>query len=543
MLAILQGRLFGAESREPAHTWRPLGLLTLYRLILSCLSFALAVGFEPPKPLGGANPQLFFQLSTGYLVFAVAAALALLTRWPGFRMQLYAQVLLDIVFITLMMHASGGIVSGIGMLLVVAVAAGSILTSGRTAIVFAAIATLAVLIEQVYAHLGHIVEVGSYTQAGMLGAIFFATAILANMLAQRTLESEVLATQRGEDLAHMAQLTDYIIQRMQTGIIVLDPGHAIRLMNESAWHLLGVAQIPGEQALVQLSPELADQLDAWRANPLYEPSVFRPSNTSSADVLPRFAKLGRAESSGTLIFLEDTSDIAQQAQHLKLASLGRLTASIAHEIRNPLAAISHAGQLLAESSERGSGEKRLTQIIREQSQRMNKIVENMLQLSRRERSRLADFELRPWLEEFVDEFSRSQNIHADEVEVEHGLYHTVVRMDPSQLQQILCNLCENGLRYTAHDQHPKLKLRDGVLVESRAPFLDVIDFGPGIAPEVAQHIFEPFFTTEQGGTGLGLYIARELCECNQARLSYIAIPSGGSCFRITFADPRRRQVT
>lgn len=541
LLAYLHDKLHAETSSEPAHTWRPLGLLNLYRLTLAGLLLVFMLGEGPPDPLGSLKPRLFFELGVSYIIFSIGSALALLGRWPGFRVQLYTQVLLDIVFITLMMHASGGVSSGLGMLLVVTVAAGSILTTGRTAILFAAIATIATLLEQVYAWFYGLAEFGGYTQAGMLGAIFFATAILSQLLAKRTLESEMLAAQRGEDLAHMAQLTDYIIQRMQTGIIVLDAADETRLMNESAWHLLGIKEDPKRQSLDQLSPELARQLKAWRENAVYDSKTMRPTNTA-ADILPRFARLGRGESAGTLIFLEDTSGIAQQAQHLKLASLGRLTASIAHEIRNPLAAISHAGQLLAEASGLEGSEVRLTQIIREQSQRMNKIVENMLQLSRRERSHLADFELRPWLEEFIVEFSRSQNIDISNISVEHGAQAIMVRMDPSQLQQILWNLCENGLRYAPPAAQPKLKLRDGILLESRAPFLDVIDFGPGIAPDVVQHIFEPFFTTEQSGTGLGLYISRELCECNQARLSYIAIPSGGSCFRITFADPRRRQV-
>ena len=541
MLTYLHDKLHAGVFAEPAHTWKPLGLLNLYRLALAGFFLILVAGEGLPKPLGTSEPQFFVQLVVSYLIFAIGIALALLGRWPSFRIQLYSQVALDIIFIILLMHASGGVTSGVGMLLVVVVAAGSILTAGRTALLFAAIATLATLAEQVYAQLSATAQPGGYTHAGLLGATFFATAVLANLLAKRTLESEALAQQRGEDLAHMAQLTDYIIQRMQTGIIVLDTADETRLMNESAWHLLGTAQKLKRQSLAQISPELIRQLRNWRDNPLYEPTTFRPTNTA-ADVLPRFARLGRGESSGTLIFLEDTSGIAQQAQHLKLASLGRLTASIAHEIRNPLAAISHAGQLLGESATLDQGETRLTQIIREQSLRMNKIVENMLQLSRRERSHLADFPLKPWLEEFVVEFTRSQNIEMAEVGVEHGTHNIIVRMDPSQLHQVLWNLCENGLRYAGPGEPVKLRLRDGILLESRAPFLDIIDSGPGISPEVVQHIFEPFFTTEQSGTGLGLYIARELCECNQARLSYIAMPTGGSCFRITFADPRRRQV-
>lgn len=541
MLAFLQDKLHAGATSEPPQAWSALGLLALYRLLLAATLLFFMIRKGLPLPLGESDASLFFMLSIAYMVFAIACALALLWRWPPFRLQVYVQVLFDIAFITLMMHASGGIGSGLSILLVVDIAASGILAKGRYVILIAAIASLATLAQQAYSYTHNMADAGEYTHAGILGATFFATAILAHLLAKRTFVSERLAAQRAVDLAQMAQLTEYIIQRMQTGIVVLDADDETRLMNESAWHLLGTEHSYNQQTLEQISPDLAKQIKVWRQSPVSEPVSFRPSNTA-ADILPRFAALGSGAASGTLIFLEDTSGITQQAQQLKLASLVRLTGSIAHEIRNPLAAISHAGQLLAESATLGNGEARLTQIICTQSRRMNRIIENMLQISRRERSRLEDFELKSWLEEFIEEFARSQHIDVAQIAVEHGVQNIILRMDPSQLHQILWNLCENGLRYVDHDANPKLKLRGGLIKELHAPFLDVIDFGSGIAPEVIPRIFDPFFTTEDAGTGLGLYIARELCESNQARLSYITMPEGGTCFRITFADPRRRQV-
>ncbi len=542
ILAYLQDKLHAGVSSEPPHNWTSLGLLTLYRLALAGLLLIFMTGNGPPHPLGESNPQVFVVLSIAYFAFAIGFAFALLRRWPVFRLQLYAQVLFDIAFITLMTHTSGGIGSGLSMLLVVDIAASGVLTAGRSVILFAAIAALATLGEQTYAHLQHFADAGGYTQAGLFGATFFATAVLSHLLAKHAFATESLAAQRAVDLAQMAQLTEYIIQRMQTGIVVLDAADETRLMNESAWHLLGVQPSNQRQRLEQISPDLVRLIAAWRKNPLSESVSFRPSNTA-ADILPRFAVLGPGSASGTLIFLEDTSGIAQQAQQLKLASLVRLTGSIAHEIRNPLAAISHAGQLLEESVALNSGESRLTQIICAQSQRMNRIIENMLQISRRERSRLEDFDLKSWLDEFISEFARSHHIDISQIAVEHSVQNITLRMDPSQLHQILWNLCDNGLRYVDRDANPKLKLRSGLLKEVHAPFLDVIDFGCGIEPEIIPRIFDPFFTTEEAGTGLGLYIARELCECNQARLSYITMSTGGTCFRITFADPRRRQLS
>ena len=234
--------------------------------------------------------------------------------------------------------------------------------------------------------------------------------------------------------------------------------------------------------------------------------------------------------------------MAQQAQQLKLASLGRLTASIAHEIRNPLGAISHAGQLLAESQRLDAGDSRLTEIIKEHSQRVNTIIENILQLSRREHVHAKEFQLKPWLDEFLYDFCSSEHVSNRQISLDISPEDTEIRMDPSQLHQIMWNLFSNGIRHGGTKGLPTLVIKGGVTQESHIPFLDIIDSGPGIDPETAQHIFDPFFTTEPHGTGLGLYIARELCECNQARLNYIQRQEGGGCFRITFADPRRRQV-
>ena len=258
--------------------------------------------------------------------------------------------------------------------------------------------------------------------------------------------------------------------------------------------------------------------------------------------MPRFAHLGKDNDSGTLIFLEDMAAVAQQAQQLKLASLGRLTASIAHEIRNPLGAISHAGQLLAESSHLDKSEARLTEIIQDHSQRVNTIIENVMQLNRRDRSNPEEIELNQWLASFVDDFCLNEAI------LHSQIHHTpiddinIIRFDDSQLQQILINLCQNGLRHGDQDSRPQLWLQCGIIKESNTPYLEVIDNGKGIDATLAEHIFEPFFTTAANGSGLGLYISRELCESNQAHLNYISSPDSGSCFRITFADPRRRQV-
>ena len=517
-----------AEDKLYRQTWKPLSLLNLYRSVLASLFSFVALAKINLPPLGEQNHRLFLSISIVYLVFALLSAFAIRWRKPNFTLQLYLQILVDIVCIISLIYVSGGVRSGLGSLLIVALAGGAMLMSMQMAILYAAITALGLLGEEFYILISHAAAGPSFTQAGILGVTFFTTAILAYLLAKRAHESEALAAQRGVDLANMQQLTEYVIQRMQTGVIIIDPQHLVRLINESAWHLLGISTHPSSQRLAELSPPLAAYLVLWQENPDREIQAFQP-DPASPEVMPRFAKLGAA---GTLIFLEDTSATAQQAQQMKLASLGRLTASIAHEIRNPLAAISHAGQLLAESPQLGEGDTRLTDIIRQHSQRMNDIVENILQLSRRQRSHPEEFQLEPWLQDFITTFCNTQGVDPRHITVDITPPDTVVRIDPSQLNQVLWNLCHNGLRYSLEQTGvPQLKLHGGTTGESANPFLEVIDIGAGVTQEAQNHLF------------LGLYISRELCESNQARLNYIPAPGGGSCFRIIFADPRRKQLT
>ena len=339
----------------------------------------------------------------------------------------------------------------------------------------------------------------------------------------------------------MAQLTEYIIQRMQTGIIVLDGENRVRLINESARHLLELEQIRSDATLEKMSPGLAEHLHHWYRDSNYTAPLFRPSVTG-AEIMPRFATLGDRDKSGTMIFIEDMASMAQQAQQLKLASLGRLTASIAHEIRNPLGAISHAGQLLAEADQLSEADQRLTEIIQAHSKRVNTIIENIMQLSRRQPTQPEELELGLWLKNFEHDFGYDNPAAADKIDMSQIPEKLLVRFDSSQLQQVISNLCQNGLSHGKAGEDARVVLQAGISNDYHKPFLDVIDNGPGVAGDDITKLFEPFFTTSSVGTGLGLYIARELCESNQARLDYIPATGRGACFRITFADNRRQQV-
>ena len=528
-----------ADSNQ-AQSWQPLFYFNIYRAVLSAFFLILILFSIGPKILGEHNPLLFLIVSIFYVTMSAVAFSTIARQKPSFLIQVYTHVFFDIISITLLMHASGGLKSGIAILLIVAVAGGSLLIARKSAILLAAIATIFLLLEQSYTVLYNKPLEISFTQTGLIGVILFLTAATSQSLARRIRESEALAAQRGVDLANMEQLTEYIIQRMQTGIVVIDQKNRLRLINESAWHLLGKPKAPHEQALQELSPELYQQLEIWHKTPNTPNQSFH-SKAATAMIMPRFAKLSADSAAGTLIFLEDTSAMAQKAQDLKLASLGRLTASIAHEIRNPLGAISHAGQLLAESTQLQKNDSRLIEIITNHSKRMNTIIENILQISRREQSKPEKLVLSTWMTSFIEEFRLTQKLQEPDILIENKSKDISVFFDPSQLHQVVWNLCQNALQHTkTRPDGVKLAIEIGLIHETFIPYLKIIDFGPGVDEELKEQIFEPFFTTSSKGTGLGLYIARELCESNQAHLNYINEEVHG--FRITFSDTRRTGV-
>lgn len=518
-----------------ATTERPLAIFFYYRLMLASLLGILYFSNSGPTLLGHTNPGLFALTVIIYIGLVIASGVLLYADRPlSLGQQTFLMVFVDIGSITLLMHASGGIGSGLGMLLAVSIAAGSIITRGAHASLEAALASIFVLAEQTYAHLNQTFESTAYTQAGLLGTLFFAIAVLARVMARQLQSSEALATQRQLDLANMEQLNDYVIQHMLTGIIVVDTESTIRLMNESAWYLLGMPEVGTGSSLERACPKLAAQLSEWDQKQHMPPEPFRPVS-GGRELTAGFSMLGEHNKGGAVIFLEDTATVTQQAQQMKLASLGRLTASIAHEIRNPLGAISHAEQLLRESPDIPPTDRRLIDIISTNTRRVNEIIENILQLSRRGRSQPKEFLLKPWLEQFIGELARTLNLPDGALQLQIEPDSTLIRTDPSQFRQIFVILCENSIKHFDREREAlRIQISGGITRESGGPFVDIIDNGPGITPEHARQMFEPFFTTRNAGTGLGLYVAKELCEANRLGLDYIPVPGGGSCFRITF---------
>ncbi len=511
-----------------------------YRVFVGVALIAMFLQHYTETRLGLLRADLFFWVTLSYCLINLLSAVttqALPARLFRNQFATVFSVLYDIGSLTWLMYLSGGVGSGLGVVILVAVAAGSVLVTGRASTFLAAVAAIAVLYEEFLVSLARPDFASDYFQAGILGGTYFATAIAIQTLSARLRRTEITALERAAEVADLERINRSIIQRMRTGIIVVDRQNHCRVLNQSARSLLGLAT--REDTLPALPEALLSRLRAWRADTRIRTRPFGVTPTTP-EIRANFSAV-RAErpEAEVIVFLEDTVEVQQQAQQLKLAALGRLAASIAHEIRNPLGAISHAGQLLSESRNLDKGDTRLTDIINMQSQRMNGVIENVLELSRRKPPAPVRLNLKDWIEEFVKQFPQTE-IETPQIPVVVHEPATQIRVDPSQLNQALTNLLLNGLRYSKQQTGiASVTLEGGLDHATDRPYLNVIDSGPGVADEQLDHLFEPFFTTERAGTGLGLYITRELCEANQARVTYTRHVGGGSCFRITFAHPDR----
>lgn len=533
-------QLIDLPGAVEARQRQALRYFSLYRIVISGLFAVLGILAKLPPNFTEFDVRQFALTACVYLGFAILAQVAVEQRWAPVRLQVYAQVLLDIIAITLFIRASGGVEGGFGILLVVAIAGGCLFVQPRVAIFFAALATLAVLGETILGVWYLDYPSASYTQAGLLGAALFGTALLASVLAEQARRSEALAARRAVDIENLSRLNEYIVQRMRSGIIVLDDAHRAVLINEAALTMVSGDAERWSGDAAEIPPLLDSAYRRWLADEVNRKSPLEIDD-QGLEVIVSFTHLGSGSSGGTLIFLEDAAEVRQRAQQLKLASLGRLTASIAHEIRNPLGAISHAGQLLSESPELSEQDRRLTEIIGEHSGRMNNIIENVMTIGRRELAVAESFPLREWFDGFLEELRERKQLEAADLRCEWLNDDLIVRMDKSQLHQVLWNLCENALRYSK--SQPRLMFTCGRSTGSARPFIDIVDSGPGMSDKVAEQVFEPFYTGEPSGTGLGLYIARELCESNQAALILISHGERGCRFRINFAHPDRQQLT
>ncbi|MEC4747295.1 ATP-binding protein [Methylomicrobium sp. Wu6] len=512
--------------------WLLLKVYFVYRLFLACLFISLNYGRIEPSVLGSFNMPLYHYSSEFYLLLTLISGFLFRSRLASYSFQAQFLLFSDIILLTLIMHACGGIKSGIGILLAVSVASGGVTIGGRCAMFFAAIASLLVLANEIYADITNSIYTTSYTSAGMLGAAFLTIALLFYVLAKRSENLLELATQHQQTIANLEELNHYIIQHLQTGIIITNRKQNVQLANAAALNMLKLEKKPLQ--LGNISTRLAEDFIDWQHNKELDQSQLTLANQTEIRV--RFMLLPTGGRAFYMLILEDIALYNQHVQQSKLASLGRLTASIAHEIRNPLSAISHAGQLLSENPNFSPQNQRLTEIIQSNSKRVNQIIEDILQLSRRSGSRREIIQLKPWLTHYLQTFTLEHLVEQKTFRLYIEQEPLTAFIDPGHLKQILDNLCQNALIYGQPEQGPIILHS---FIAEKSPCIEVIDNGPGIAREHLSHLFEPFFTTSTKGTGLGLFICKGLAELNQAKLGYYLTENKGSSFRLYLSDANK----
>ncbi len=514
--------------------WKPLRQFNTYRLVLA---IGFLVGFynvDWLNFLGSRNPQTFLLAALLLVASSIVYTNMAYRKKPGFESQVIISNASDILLITILSYSSGGLSSSLPLLMIINVTATGTFLRSRDSILFASLAAIAVLSEQTFSLIQGVSEGIEYTRAGLLGLVFFGTSFLASTLSQRVRESEQLADERKEDIISLEKLNEDIIQNMRTGIIVVDDDGYIRMANSSAENLLGSISLKNKPLLENILPALDARFLEWQKQPNMHHKAIRQEH-GLPDIQAGFRKLKRTgERTGeTLIFLEDATQLNQRFQQIKLASLGRLTASIAHEIRNPLSAINHAAQLLQES-DLEEPDKNLTTIITTQVQRLDKVVENVLQLSRQQKSEADTIELNSWLENFINEFLQSSKIKPKQIQLIKHNEEVFVLFDAGNLYQVMNNLCNNAISHSNKSiNNIKIQIECGYDEQSEQPYINVIDNGPGISDEIIEQVFDPFFTTSSRGTGLGLYITKEMIESNRGRIRYISNREGGY-FKIHF---------
>ncbi len=522
-----------ARSVHHAEIRRELYFFTLYRVFeaaLLCLTVFGPVGELLAQP---RHPQLAAAVALAYLLGAVV--LFATGRRGAVESQVATGVAGDILVTALAMHALPSLASSIAMMLLFNVGAAALLLPLRRGLAVAGAASLALLLQYAWTVAAGEDDGRPAVEAVMYATSYLAIATLTSLLGRQLRASQALAEQRGSQVANLAEVNELIIRRMRTGVLLVDGNDEIRLANEAAMLQLGDAG-HGRRPLATAAPALEARLRRWERDGHNDPIPMQLA-ADLPEVLPRFARL-LAESDQVLVFLDDAELASRRAESLTLATLGRFSASLAHEIRNPLAAISYATQLLEESRDIPEADRRLLEIIYQQTRRMNGIVENVLGLARRERAQPEHVDLGEFARHFVDDYRNSHPLDRDTLDAHTDIRPVPCLVDRRQLQQVVTVLVHNALIYGRMPGEPARVSLHVHRDAKGAPLLDVVDHGPGIPEAVAGQLFHPFFTTSSHGTGLGLYIAREMCLANQADLSHVAIPAGGACFRIRLAGAR-----
>ena len=535
------GRVSASELIVTADPWSPLQLYSIYRLILAGIFVVFSMTNISSVGIGTSQSQIFSISVNVYLGLTLLGVFLSHFRVPGSTKQLYINSFTDIVFLLVLVYTSNGLNSGLGILILLPVILPNILNPGQISLLLSASTVLALMSIQAFMQVQ--VKDGSYEvfHTGVLSLFIMIISWVAGSWFEKASITAEIAKRRGIDLKNLSQLNQSILDQLQTGIIVLDHNAAVQHLNPTAWDMLGQPDDWRTQHLKEYAPELSAHLEYWKANIAPKVASYDLKHWKSTEFTLRLSQLGIRNQGVVLMYIEDTRLQREKQQDVKMASLGQLTANIAHEIRNPLGAISHAAQLLSESPDLDKADERMIQIIQSNSKRLNGTIESVLNLSRKNNPKRENIRLKLWLNEFINDFVMQSSLTKQQIGLFLDMPDASIQFDPTHLHQVMWNLCRNAEKY-ARDNVTELMIdiQGTHPSHTRDIVLSIIDNGKGVPDNNIERLFEPFFTTSsQGeGTGLGLFMARELCLSNSASLEYIKLPAGGSCFRLVFLQSK-----
>ncbi|MES2127555.1 MAG: ATP-binding protein [Pseudomonadota bacterium] len=539
------------EARETF--WRSLQTLNATRVVIA-LVLLLYLSFDT-KGVRATGQFVYAETCIIYLFMAIIFAMLTVYWRQRFLLQLAGQIAVDISVIALLYLAAGGMRSGLAILFLFPLAGSAILAPLVLALFSASLVALFLVAESTYQVFMQDGET-PLMQSGLYGAAYFAAVLVVSRLAAKLIGQEDLAVKRGIDLDIQLAINRLVIADVGDGILVVGRNGRVFAGNPAAQRMLGLNGLDPDFKLTDLEvlEPVASAFGAWLVQPNADGGHSGPvfvnvkpymarGTREPVHLKLRFARVETPHQAAErcVVFLQDVTDIESQAQELKLASMGRLTASIAHEVRNPLSAIGHATALLGEDLT-SKTQVRLLKIVADNVARVNRMVEDILQLSRKVQPNAEPLALAEFLAELKAEFQETHALASDIVWIGHT-GAAPVRFDALHLREVLVNLLNNAVRYASGTAGC---IRLYVVTDSAGRMeLHVQDDGPGITPEIRAHLFEPFYTTSSKGTGLGLYLARELCLNNEAMLDYeyrfdahgFGLNKASGRFVITFAQP------
>ncbi|AEG94563.1 sensor histidine kinase [Ramlibacter tataouinensis] len=539
-----------AEDSAFFRLWRGFGTarVAVAAVLLALLGAMFAMG--PPSP----DHHWLLGLCATY--FAATVAVRLFTRplAPGRQAHLrwVPTIGIDLLAISALQYLQAGGLN-YSPLFAIPVLMASVLGSVLLAFGTAAAVTLLLLADAWLLSL-QADPAPRFLQAGLTGFGYFALALLANQLAVRLAREEKRARLSQRAARLQAQVNELVIETLGDGVLVLDITGSVHAANPAAREMLGCTDLPvGRPFALGARREWVRLLDlAQLTFQMHEARRGEISLPTAAGqprrirVRTRLAAPGRTLGENLcLVFLEDLREMEARLRTEKLAAMGRMSTAVAHEIRNPLAAITQANALLEEDLA-DPGLRQLSGLIRQNAQRLSQIVEEILNVARVQQPGAAAPVLA--LDASVDQACRDwaqQTRSGERLQLSLHAPNLQVQFDEDHLRRILVNLLDNALRYAG--QQPD-SLQVATSSDGAQAALSVWSDGPPLEPGVQRHLFEPFFSSESRSSGLGLYICRELCERHGAQIGYrrSCIPGAasreGNEFFVSFRLTHGRQA-